>query len=245
VGGWWWALRLLVRSEGILTRWARSAGCHWRLRLRHAISVVILVERRWRCWRVLQLCNPVASPVAASGKRWWGRSGRRAVVRLPAPWLTWRSTKCTWLVSLRMHILGKRGAGLVGKTVGRLSLEQSKTRLDVDVGGIEVSSPRVCVERITSLVVARLVQRTKIIPNLRNVRVEANGTRVRVKRVAVLVDLVVEHTNRAPECRVATVTVYCLLVRFVGLGVLLLRHVATTEKVPTLSVVLVWSWLVE
>jgi len=160
-------------------------------------------------------------------------------VRLSAPWLTRRSTKRTWLVSLRMHILGKRCASLVRKTVGRLSLEQSKTRLDVDVGGIKVSGPRVCVERITSLVVARLVKRTKIVPDLRNVGVETNGTRVRVKRVTVLVDLVVEDTNRAPECRVATVTVNCLLVCFVGLGVLLLRHVATTEKVPALGVVLV------
>jgi hypothetical protein len=245
VGRWWWALRLLVRSEGILTRWARSTGCHGRLRLRHAISVVILVERRWRCRRVLQLCDPVATPVATSSKRWRCWSGRRAVVRLSAPWLTWRSTKCTWLVSLRMHILGKRRAGLVGKTVGRLSLEQSKTRLDVNVGGIKVSSPRVCVESVASLVVAGLVERTKVIPNLRNVRVEADGTRVRVKRVAVLVDLVVEHTNRAPEGRVATVTIDCLLVGFVGFGVLLLRHVATTEKVPTLSVVLVWLWSVK
>ena len=162
-------------------------------------------------------------------------------MRLSAPWLTWRSTKCTWLVSLRMHILGKRRAGLVGKTVGRLSLEQSKARLDVNVGGIKVSSPRVCVKRITSLVVAGLVQRTKIVPNLRNVGVEANRTRVRVKRVAVLVDLVVENTDRAPEGRVATVAVDCLLVRFVRLGVLLLRHVASTEKVPALGVILVWS----
>lgn len=240
MSGWWWALRLLVRSKGILTRWTGPTGCHGRLRLRHAISVVILVERRWRCWRVLQLCNPVASPVAASGKRWRCWSGRRAIVRLSTPWLTWRSAKCTWLVSLRVHVLGKRCAGLVRKTVCGLSLEQSKTGLDVDVGGIKISGPSVCVERITCLVVAGLVQRAKIVPNLRNVRVEANGARVRVKRVAVLVDLVVEDTNRAPECRVAAITVDCLLVGLVGLGVLLLRHVASAEKVPTLGVILVW-----
>jgi hypothetical protein len=240
VSGWWWALRLLVGSKGVLTRRTGSTGCHWRLRLRHAISVVILGERRRRCWRVLQLCNPVASPVAASGKRWRCWSGRRAIVRLSTPWLTWRSTKCTWLVSLRVHILGKRCAGLVRKTVGGLSLEQSKTRLDVDVGRIKISGPSVCVERITRLVVAGLVQRAEIIPNLRNVGVEANGARVCVKRVAVLVDLVVEDTNRAPERRVATVTVNCLLVGLVGLGVFLLRHVAPTKKVPTLGVILVW-----
>ena len=166
-------------------------------------------------------------------------------MRLSTPWLTWRSTKCTWLVSLRVNILGKRCTGLVRKAVCGLSLKQSKTRLDVDVGGIEISSSGVCVERIACLIVAGLVQRAEIIPNLRNVGVEANGARVRVKRVAVLVDLVVEDTNRAPERRVATVTVNCLLVGFVGLGVLLLRHVAPAEKVPTLGVILIWQWSVK
>lgn len=111
---------------------------------------------------------------------------------------------------------------MVRQTVCGLSLEQGKTRLDVNIGGIKISGPSVCVERIACLVVAGLVQRAEIIPNLGNVRVEANSARVRVKRVAVLVDLVVEDTNRAPECRVATVTVNCLLVGLVGLGVLLL-----------------------
>ena len=240
MSGWWWTRRLLVRPKSILARRTGSTGCHGWLRLRHAISVVILVEGRRRCWRVLQLCNPVASPVAASSKRWWCWSGRRAIVRLSTPWLTWRSTKCTWLVSLRVHVLGKRCAGLVRKTVCGLSLKQSQTRLDVDVRGIKIGGPSVCVERITSLIVAGLIQRAKIIPDLRNVRVEANGARVRVKRVAVLVDLVVEDTNRAPECRIATITVNGLLVRLVGLGVLLLRHVAATKKVPTLGVILVW-----
>ena len=240
MSGWWWALRLLVRSKCILTRRAGSARCHWWLRLRHAISVVILVERGRRCGRVLQLCDPVASPVATSGKRWWCWSGRRTIVRLSTPWLTWRSTKCTRLVSLRVHILRKRCASLVRKTVRGLSLKQSKTRLDVDVGGIEISGPGVCVERITCLVVAGLIQRTEIVPDLRNVRIEANSARVRVKRIAILIDLVVEDTNRTPERRVAAVTVDCLLVGFIRLGILLLRHVASAKKVPTLGIILVW-----
>jgi len=162
-------------------------------------------------------------------------------VRLSSPWLTWRTTKCTWLVSLGMHILWKRCAGLVRKTVGGLSLKQRQTRLDVNVGRIKISSPSVRIECITCLVVARLVQRTQVIPDLGDVRVETNGTRVRVKRVAVLVNLVVENTDRAPERRVATITVHCLLVGFVGLWVFLLRHVASSKKVPALSIILVWS----
>ena len=239
--GWWWrTLGLLVRPKGVLTRRARSARCHWWLRLWHEVPVVILVERWWRCWRVLQVCDPVSSPVTASGKRWRCWSCRRAVMRLRSPWLTWRATKCAWLVCLRVHILGQRRTSLIGKAVSRLALEQCQACLDVHVCGVEVGGTSVCVERITCLVVARLVQRTKVIPDLRNVRVEADGTRVRVKRVAVLVDLVVKNTNRTPECWVATVTVYSLLVGFVGLGVFLLRHVASAKKVPALGVVLVW-----
>ena len=56
-----------------------------------------------------------------------------------------------------------------------------------------------------------------------------------------MIDLVVKNANRAPEGGVASIAVYGLLIRFVGLGELLLRHVATTEQVPTLRVVLIRS----
>jgi len=166
-------------------------------------------------------------------------------VRLSSPWLTRRTTECPWLVSLRMHILGKRCAGLVGKAIGRLSLEQRQTRLDVNIGRIKISGPGVCVKGIACLVVAGLVKRTKVIPDLRNVGVEADSTRVCIKRIAVLVDLVVKNTNGAPECRVATVTVDCLLIGFVCLWVLLLRHVASAKKVPALGIILIWFGLVK
>jgi hypothetical protein len=48
-----WTLGFLIRPKGILARRARTTRCHWRLRLLHSISVIILVERWWRCWRVL------------------------------------------------------------------------------------------------------------------------------------------------------------------------------------------------
>jgi hypothetical protein len=128
---------------------------------------------------------------------------------------------------------------LVGKAICGLTLEQCQARLDVDVGGIKVSGPSVRVERVACLVVARLVQRAEVVPNLRDVRVEANSTRVRVKRIAVLIDLVIQNTNRAPERRVTTVAVYSLLIGLIGLRVLLLRHVASAEKVPALGVILV------
>jgi hypothetical protein len=160
-------------------------------------------------------------------------------MRLRSPWLTWWATKGARLVGLRVDILRQRCTSLVGKAVGGLALEQRQAGLDVDVCRIKVSGPGVGVKRITCLVVARLVQRAKVIPDLRDVRIEADGTRVCVKRITVLVDLVVQNTNRTPECRVATVAVYSLLVGFVGLWVLLLRHIASTKQVPALRVILV------
>jgi hypothetical protein len=65
-------------------------------------------------------------------------------------------------------------------------------------------------------------QGTEVVPHLRNVRVQANSSGVRVKSIAVLVDLVVQHTNTAPERRVAAVTIHGLLISFIGFGVFLL-----------------------
>lgn len=158
---------------------------------------------------------------------------------LTSPRLTWRTAECARLVSLRVNILGQRRASLVREAVGGLSLQQSQASLDVNIRRVKVSSPSVCIQGVACLIVARLIQRTKIIPDLGNVGVEANGTRVCIKRVTVLIDLVIQHTNRAPECRIATITVHSLLVGFVSLRVLLLRHVASAKQVPALRVVLI------
>jgi hypothetical protein len=65
-------------------------------------------------------------------------------------------------------------------------------------------------------------QCAKVVPNLRDVRIESDGTRVRIKCVAILVNLVVKYSNGTPECRISTVTVHRLLVGLVRLGVFLL-----------------------
>lgn len=79
-------------------------------------------------------------------------------------------------------------------------------------------------------------QSPQIIPDFRNVRIQTDSTRVGVQRIAVLVDLIVEHTNGAPEGWVPSITIDGLLVSFVGLGVFGLRHVATAKQIPTLRV---------
>jgi hypothetical protein len=165
-----------------------------------------------------------------------GCSGGRA-----APLRSRGSPDTGCLVSLRVDILRLRSRGVVLLSRARqLALEKLQTSLDVDVGWVEISGPTVRIESVGDLVVARLVQGTQIIPDLRDVWVQANRTRVSVKRIAVLVDLVIEDTNRAPEGGVATIAVDRLLVGFVCLWVLSLRHVAATEQIPALSIIVIW-----
>ena len=82
-------------------------------------------------------------------------------------------------------------------------------------------------------------QCAKVVPNLGDVGVEANGSGVRIKRVSVLVDLVVQDSDGAPECRIASVTVDCLLVGLISFGKFLLCHVTATKQIPALGVLIV------
>ena len=125
------------------------------------------------------------------------------------------------------------------------------------VGGIQFCCTGVRIQSISRLIVAGFVlvristlwsqdgtreqthQCAKVVPNLGDVGVEANGSGIRIKRVSVLVDLVVQDSDGAPECRIASVTVDCLLVGLVCFWELLLCHVTSAEQIPALSVLVV------
>jgi hypothetical protein len=124
----------------------------------------------------------------------------------------------------------------VGRSGG---LEHAETLLDGGISGVELGGARVGVDRVGDLVVARLVETSQVVPHLADVRVESDCARVGVERVTILVDLVVEHADRTPECRVAAVTIHSLLVRLVCLVVPLTGHKSATEEVPALGVVAV------
>lgn len=79
----------------------------------------------------------------------------------------------------------------------------------------------------------------EVVPDLRYVRIQADSPRVCIQGIAILVDLVVQNSDRAPECRVATIAIHSLLIRFIGLGELLLCHIAAAEQVPTLGILVV------
>lgn len=95
------------------------------------------------------------------------------------------------------------------------------------VSWVKVGCSGVRVQSIACLVVARLIQSSEIVPDFGDVRIQSDSSRVRIKGISVLVDLIVKDTNRAPEGRVTTITIDSLLVSFVCLGVFLLRHVTS------------------
>lgn len=84
-------------------------------------------------------------------------------------------------------------------------------------------------------------QGTKVVPNLGNIRVEADGTGVRIKCITILVDLIVKNANGAPKCWIPPVPIDCLLVGFVRFRELLLCHVASAKQIPTLRIFVVWN----
>jgi hypothetical protein len=86
------------------------------------------------------------------------------------------------------------------------------------------------------LVVATLVKAAQVKPDLRNIRVDADGTGVCIKSVTKLVDLEVKNPNRTPKGGVTAIAVNRLLVGLVRLVVLLASHVRTAEEVPALGV---------
>ena len=205
--------------------------------MRKTVPAVVWVELLNGCARTLHVSQS-AVPLVRTCEGWRWRSWRWTLVGSTPLW-TWWTTKGAWLIRLWVNVLWKRSIALVWQTGGRLTLQQSQTSLDVNIGGVELCGSGVGIERVVGLVVTRLVQSTKIVPNLGDVWVQTNGAGVSVKSIAVLVDLVVQDTNGAPESWIPAVAVDSLLVSLVCLWILLLRHVAAAEEVPTLRIGLV------
>lgn len=102
---------------------------------------------------------------------------------------------------------------------------------------VEGQRSLVGVDSVGELVVAGLVEGAEVVPHFGEVRVGADGSGVGVEGVVVLVDLVVEHADGAPESWVAAVAVDGLLVGLVGFAVLGTGHVGSAEEVPGEGVV--------
>ena len=121
----------------------------------------------------------------------------------------------------------------------RFNLIKSKSNCFIRLVELQRSSIRI--DSVVHLIIAAFVERTKIVPDFRKVRVDANGARVGIERVVVLIDLVVENTDRAPEGRVLAVSVDCLLVGFVCFAKVASGHISSTKQIPAEGVISVFE----
>jgi len=101
---------------------------------------------------------------------------------------------------------------------------------------VQFTGAGIGIDGVRDLVVAALVKAAQVKPDLRDIWVDADGTRICIKSVTELVDLKVEYSNRTPKGGVPTVTINSLLVSFICLIVLLASHISTTKKIPALGV---------
>ena len=115
-------------------------------------------------------------------------------------------------------------------------LQQPQPLCDRPIRRIQLGSSSIRIDRIRDLVVAALVERAKVEPDFRNVRIDSDRTRVGVQRIPELVDLEIEDANRTPKRRVATIPIDSLLVSFVRLVVFLSSHVRPSQQVPALRI---------
>ena len=131
-----------------------------------------------------------------------------------------------------------------------------QSRPDVSVCRVQFGGSGVCIKSICGLVVARFVLQDlisspkncgqsdrfltykcpKVIPHFGNVRIQTYGARIGVKCITILIDLVVEDSDGAPEGRISPIAIDGLLVSFICFGKFLLCHVAAAQEIPALGI---------
>jgi hypothetical protein len=146
-------LRLILILPGLLLGRRRLARRHV---LSKAIPRVVWVQHLRLGTRVLGVLKVGKTVVAGPVCAWRRLLSSLSLARRRCSPLRSRgaSTQSAWLVCLRRDILRKRSSCLIGETVGRLTLEQGKTGLDVHICRVELSGSRVSVESVVGLVVA-------------------------------------------------------------------------------------------
>jgi hypothetical protein len=95
-----------------------------------------------------------------------------------------------------VNILWNRCAVLVWYAAcGLAVLQELQASFDMHVRRIKIGGTLVCVERIGGLVIARLVQCTKVVPDLRYIWVQTDCSGVCIERITILVDLIIENSD--------------------------------------------------
>jgi hypothetical protein len=84
--------------------------------------------------------------------------------------------------------------------------------------------------------ITNIIQRANIIPDFANVWVDIDRTRIRIKGIQVLAQLVEEHAQGTPDIRVGWISIHSVLVGIISVFVILDRHVTTTKEVPAFAI---------
>lgn len=126
-------------------------------------------------------------------------------------------------------LLGRVGVGSWGRhTRGERLLEKLEALGDLGVCRRQLGGASIGVDSVRDLG-ARFIQCSQVVPHLGHLWVDPDGPRVGVHGVTVLLHLIVQDANGAPECGVSVVAVHGLLVGLIGEAKILLRHVDTSE----------------
>lgn len=151
----WWCrahvARLLVWAHLLIRPWARLT---WWRRWSSA-CLAVLVRVRWLRRRV-DLSQSIGGPVSWSRAGWWSRWCRRSCLRGSSPLRPWRAHGVSGLVRIGMHVL-RNWRSSVHRWHALSISEELQACLDVDVAGVQLVRALVRIERITDLIVARLI----------------------------------------------------------------------------------------
>ena len=97
------------------------------------------------------------------------------------------------------------------------------------------------VDHTSGIMIVNTYQSAKVVPDFGDVRVETDCSGVCIQCITILIDLIVQHTDGAPERWIPPISIHGLLISFICLWKLGLSHIATTEKVPALGILIVCS----
>lgn len=134
-----------------------------------------------------------------------------------------------------MNVLRSR-SGRQRTTSSLRRLQQPQPLRDRPIRRIQLGSSRIRINRIRNLIIAALIKRAQVKPDFRDVGIDTDSSGISIQRISELVDLEVEHPNRAPERRVPSIPIDSLLVRLVCLVVFLPSHIRPSEQIPALRI---------
>ena len=120
-------------------------------------------------------------------------------------------------------------------------LQEMQTLCDIRVAQVKHHSASICINSIQDLVIAAVIQATKVEPDLKDVWADADSPQVRSQCITELIYLEVEKADGIPKGGILPIAVDSLLIHFVCLIVLLTCHVCTPKEISALGIQRVYN----